>query len=92
MIEVSLALVGEPVALDALAGEYFQTQRVIRLVFAQAREDDPDVVQVSVRLWPGKWPSVHVWYSAAGIHDFEEVVETQESLTAWLEACLEYYI
>ena len=92
MIEASLALVGEPVALDALAGEYSQAQRVIRLVFALAQEDDPDVVRVSLRLWPRKWPSVEKWYRAGGIHDFEEVVDTQDTLTAWLEACLEYYL
>jgi hypothetical protein len=92
MIEASLALVGEPVVLDALAGEYSQVQRVIRLVFGQAQEDDPDIVQVSVRLWHRKWPSVEVWYRAGGIYDFEEVVDTQDSLTAWLEACLEYYL
>jgi hypothetical protein len=92
VIEASLALVGEPVVLDAVAGEQSLARRVLRLVFARAKEDDPDVVQVSVRLWPKKRPGVEVWYRARGIHDIEEVVDTQDSLTAWLEACLEYYL
>jgi cell wall assembly regulator SMI1 len=92
MVEASLALVGEPVVLDALAGEISQAKRVIRLVVAQAKADDPNIVQVSMRLWPKKRPSMETWYRAGGIHDFEEVVDTHESLTAWLEGCLEYYL
>jgi cell wall assembly regulator SMI1 len=92
MVEASLALVGEPVVLDALAGEVSVAKKVIRFVFAQAKEDDPDVAQVSMRLWPKKRPSVEIWYRAGGIHDFEEVVDTQESLAAWIDGCLEYYL
>jgi hypothetical protein len=43
-------VVGEPVVLDELAGEVSVAKRVIRLVFAQAKADDPDVARVSVRL------------------------------------------
>src|SRR5262245_48108509 len=89
MVEASLALVGEPVVLDELAGQFSVSKRVIRLVFAHAKEDDDDISQVSLRLWPKKHPSVEMWYRAGGMHDFEEVVDWQESLTAWLEGCLE---
>jgi cell wall assembly regulator SMI1 len=92
MVEASLGLVGEPVVLDALAGEVSVAKKVMRLVFAQAKEDDHDVAQVSLRLWPKKPPSVEVWYRAGGIHDFEEVVDWQERLSTWLESCLEYYL
>jgi hypothetical protein len=92
VVDASLALVGEPVVLDALAGELSMAKTVIRLVFARAKEDDPDVEQVTLRLWPRKPPSVEVWYRAGGIHDCEEVVDTGDSLTTWLEACLEYYL
>ena len=92
MVEASLALVGEPLVLDAVAGQHSQAHRVTRLVVFQAKEDDPDVVQVSVRLWPKKRPSVEIWYRAGGTHDVEEVLNTQGSLTAWLEDCLEYYL
>jgi hypothetical protein len=91
MVEASLALVGEPVVLDELAGEVSVSKKVIRLVFAQTREDDLDISQVSLRLWPKKQPSVEMWYRAGGIHDFEEVVDWQESLQTWLEGCLEEY-
>ena len=89
MVEASLALVGEPVVLDELAGQYSVAKKVTRLVFAQTKEDDPDISQVSLRLWPKKQPSVEMWYRAGGIHDFEEVVDWQESLPVWLEGCLE---
>lgn len=89
-VEASLTLVGEPVVLDALAGELSLAQRVIRVVFARAKDDDPDVEQVSLRLWPKRRPTVEVWYRAGGIHDFEEVVDGRESLTEWIEECLEY--
>jgi hypothetical protein len=92
MVEASLALVGEPVITDELAGEVSVAKTVIRLVFAQAKDDDPDISHVSVRLWPKKRPSVEVWYRAGGIHDYEEVVDWQESLTAWLEGRLDYYL
>ncbi len=92
VVEASLALVGEPVVLDELAGEVSVAKKVIRLVFAQAKEDDPDISQVSLRLWPKKRPSVEVWYRAGGIHFYEEVVDWQESLSAWLEGCLQYYL
>src|SRR5262249_34124213 len=72
-VEASLALVGEPVVLDELAGEVSVAKQVIRLVFARAKADDPDIAQVSLRIWPKKRPSVEVWYRAGGIHDFEEV-------------------
>jgi hypothetical protein len=91
MVEASLALVGEPVVLDALAAQFSRSKRVIRLVFAQAKEDDHDISQVGLRLWPKKQPSVEMWYRAGGIHDFEEVVDWQESLTAWLEGCVEQH-
>jgi len=92
VVEASLALVGEPVVLDELAGEIAVAKKVIRLVFAQAKEDDADISQISMRLWPKKRPSVEVWYRAGGVHDFEEVVDWQESLSTWLEGCLEYYV
>jgi hypothetical protein len=66
-------------------------KKVIRLVFARAKDADPDVEQVSLRLWPKKRPSVELWYRAGGIHDFEEVVDWEESLTVWMEGCLVYY-
>jgi cell wall assembly regulator SMI1 len=91
MVEASLGLVGEPVVLDALAGEVAVTKKVTRLVFAQARDDDPDVSQVSLRLWARKRPSVELWYREGGIHDFEEVVDWDENLATWLDECLEYY-
>jgi hypothetical protein len=91
MIEASLSLVGEPVVLDEVAGEVSVAKKVIRLVFAQAKDNDPDISLASVRLWPKKQHSMEVWYRAGGIHDFEEVVDWQEGLTAWLEGCLEYY-
>ena len=90
MVEASLALVGEPVILDNLAGETEIPKKVVRLLFALAKEDDPDVSQVSLRLRTKK-PCVEMWYREGGIHDWEEVVETDESLTEWLDDCLEYY-
>src|SRR5262249_44657382 len=48
MVEASLALVGAPVVLDELAGEVSVAKTVIRLVVARAKEDDPDIEQVSV--------------------------------------------
>jgi cell wall assembly regulator SMI1 len=93
MVAASLTLVGEPVVLDALAGEVSQPRRVARLVIALARDDNPDVAQVSLRLRPdGRPGSVEIWYRAGGIHDFEEVVNSGESLATWLEECLEYYL
>src|SRR5262249_34823920 len=41
MVEASLALVGEPVVLDELTGEVCLAKTVIRVVVAQARDDDP---------------------------------------------------
>lgn len=91
MVEASLALVGEPVVLDALAGEVAVTKKVTRLIFAHARDDDPDVSQVSLRVWARKRASVELWYREGGIHDIEEVVDWNEDLAAWIEECLEYY-
>lgn len=91
MVEASLALVGEPVVLDALAGEVAVTKKATRLIFAHARDDDPDVSQVSLRVWTRKRPSVELWYREGGIHDFEEVVDWDEDLATWIEECLEYY-
>lgn len=91
MVETSLELVGEPVVLDALAGEVAVAKKATRLVFARAREDDPDVSQVSLRVWARKRPSVELWYREGGIHDFEEVVDWNEDLATWIEECLEYY-
>jgi cell wall assembly regulator SMI1 len=90
MIEASLALVGETVVLDYLAGEVEKPKKVTRLLFARAQEDDPDVSQVSVRL-RAKKPSVELWYLEGGIHDWEEVVELGESVTEWIDGCLQYY-
>jgi hypothetical protein len=91
MVEASLALVGESVILDELAGEVSVAKTLIRLVVAQAKVDDPDISQVSMRLWSKKQPSMEVWYRAGGVHFYEEVVDWQESLSVWLEGCLEYY-
>jgi cell wall assembly regulator SMI1 len=91
MVKASLELVGEPVVLDALAGEVAVTNKVTRLIFAKAKANDPDVSQVSLNIWARKRPSVELWYREGGIHDFEEVVDWGEDLAAWTEECLEYY-
>ncbi|HET8846107.1 MAG TPA: SMI1/KNR4 family protein [Ktedonobacteraceae bacterium] len=92
MVEASLALVGEPIMMDGLLLQVAMPNKVIRLLFAQAREDDPDVKQVSVRLRSKlKPPLVELWFREGGIHDWEEVVETGDTLTEWIEGCLEYY-
>jgi hypothetical protein len=90
MVAESLALVGEPVVLDALAGQVTIPKKVVRLVFAPARPDDVDVVQCSIRL-RAKRPTVEVWFREGGIHGDEEVVDTNLSLAEWIEECLEYY-
>ncbi len=90
MVEASLALVGKVVVMDYLAGEIEKPKKVVRLLFARAQEDDPDISQVSLRL-RAKKSSVELWYLEGGIHDWEEVVEIGESLTEWIEGCLEYY-
>jgi hypothetical protein len=67
-------------------------EKALHVLFAQAKDDDPDVEQVSLRLRSKvKPPSVEIWFREGGIHDWEEVVETGESLTEWFEECLEYY-
>ena len=92
LVEASLALVGVPIPMDALALQVTAPQQVIRLLFARAKADNPDVEQVSLRLRSRlKPPSVEIWFREGGIHDWEEVVETSESLTEWLDECLEYY-
>jgi hypothetical protein len=91
MVDASLALVGIPIVLDVLSGQISRSNKVIRLLFAQAKADDPDIVQFSLRLWPKKQPSVEIWYREGGIHTFEEVVDGYESMAEWLEECLEYY-
>ena len=90
MVEASLALVGEPASAGCSAGQHSEARRVIRLVVLQTKEDDPNAVKVSVRLWPKRQPTVEIQYRAGGTHDVEEVLHTQGSLTAWLEDCLEY--
>ena len=90
MVEASLALVGKVVVMDYLAGEIEKPKKVVRLLVARAQEDNPDVSQVSLRL-RAKKPSVELWYLEGGVHDWEEVVEIGESLTEWIEGCLEYY-
>jgi hypothetical protein len=50
MIEASLALVGIPIIMGNLALEVAVPNQVIRLLFARAKEDNPDVEQVSLRL------------------------------------------
>jgi hypothetical protein len=91
LAEANLTLVGEPIILDVLAGDVSVAKSIIRVVFAVAKEDNLDASQVSLRLWPKKRPSVEIWYRAGGIHDFEEVVDSHDSLHVWLEACLDYY-
>jgi hypothetical protein len=92
MIDASLALVGEPILMDSLALQVSVPQKVLHLVFAQAKEDDPDVEQVSLRLRSKlKPPSVEIWFREGGIHHWADVVETGETLTEWLDECLEYY-
>ena len=90
MVEASLALVGKVVVMDYLAGEIEKPKKVVRLLVVRAQEDNPDVSRVSVRL-RAKKPSVELSYLEGGVHDWEEVVEIGESLTEWIEGCLEYY-
>ena len=90
LVEASLALVGEPVILDYVAVEVSIPKKVVRLLFARAQEDNPDVSQVTFRLHARK-PYMEIWYRKGGIHDWEEVVETWESLTEWIAECLDYY-
>ena len=92
LVEASLALVGVPIPMDALALQVTVPKKVIRLLFARAKADHPDVEQVSVRLRSKlKPPSVEIWFREGGIHDWEEVVETGNTVTEWLDECLEYY-
>lgn len=91
MVEASLALVGQVVVMDYLAGEVENPKKVTRLLFARSKEDDPDVSQVTLRL-RAKNPSVELWYLEGGIHDWEEVVEIGKSLSEWIEGCLAYYV
>ena len=48
---------------------------LIRLVVAQAKEDDSDISQVSMRLWPKKQPTMEAWYRAGAS------MSTRKSLT-----------
>ncbi|MGO8951447.1 MAG: SMI1/KNR4 family protein [Ktedonobacterales bacterium] len=91
MVDATLALVGTPIIFDVLSGEVSLSNKVVRLVFAHAKADDPDVAQITLRLWPKKKPSVELWYREGGLHTFEEVVDWQESVTEWIGECLEYY-
>ena len=90
MVEASLAMVGQVVVMDFLAGEIEKPKKVVRLLFARAKEDDPDISQVTLRLRARK-PYMETWYREGGVHDWEEVVETGESLTESIETYLEYY-
>jgi hypothetical protein len=92
MVEASLALVGVPILMDALALQVTVPKKVLHVLFARAREDNPDVEQVSLRLRSKlKPPSVELWFREGGIHDWEDVVETGDTLTEWFDACLDYY-
>ena len=78
--------------MDALALQVTVPKKALHVLFAQAQDDDPDVEQVSLRLRSKvKSPSVELWFREGGIHDWDEVVETGESLTEWFAECLEYY-
>jgi hypothetical protein len=92
LVEASLALVGAPIMMDALALQVTVPKKILHVLFAQAKDGDPDVEQVSLRLRSKvKSPSVEIWFREGGIHDWEEVVETGESLTEWFDECLEHY-
>jgi cell wall assembly regulator SMI1 len=91
MVQVSLALMGQPVVLDELAGAVSVLKQVTRFVFVRAKDEDPDVEQVSLRLRTKRRPSVELWYRAGWIHDFDEDVDREESVTEWIEGCLVYY-
>ncbi|HLV98899.1 MAG TPA: SMI1/KNR4 family protein [Ktedonobacterales bacterium] len=92
MVQASLALVGVPILMDSLALQVTVPKKVIHVIFAQAEEDNPDIEQVSLRLRSKiKPPSVEIWFREGGIHKWEDIVETGDTLTEWFEECLEYY-
>jgi cell wall assembly regulator SMI1 len=78
------------VVIDEMAGEFEEPDRVTRLIFAVTEEDNRDIQQVSLHLDEDD-ATVEIWFKEGGIHDFEEVVDTELSLGEWLEECLEYY-
>jgi cell wall assembly regulator SMI1 len=90
MVEASLALINTPVITYFLAGKVETQKSITRLLFASAKENNPDVSQVSLRLHT-KQPSVELWYREGGIHTWGEVVNTHWGLAEWLDICLEYY-
>ena len=90
MIEKSLAIIGTTVPTDFEAGEYTTLKKLKLLVFAIAKEEDEDVEQVSISIKRGK-TDISLWYKEGGIHDFEEVVSTSETLKEWLTVVVEEY-
>jgi hypothetical protein len=78
------------VVTDEMSGEFENPDTVVRLIFAVTKEENRDIQQVSLYLHEDG-ASVETWFKEGGIHDFDEVIDTELSLVDWLEECLEYY-
>lgn len=90
MVAASMDLVGETVAVDAEAGVSLTFTEPSRLVLFDARDGDDDVERVCVRARKTR-TRVELWFKQGGIHDFEELVDTELTLSDWFDEVLEYY-
>ena len=87
MIDDSLSLTGTRISTDYLAGESRKLKKFALLTLALTEHNNPDVERVSVSVSRGK-SSVFLWCLEGGIHDWEEVVDWDESLEEWLTSLI----
>ena len=90
MLEKSLKLVGEVLITDWEAGESKKINKLTIVIFAVAKDDNEDIQQIGFSVRKNK-TNITIWYKEGGIHTFEEVVETSETLEEWLNEMMEYY-
>ncbi len=90
MIKQSLALAGKRIFTDYEAGQSRKIKKGDMIVLALAEEDNCDVEKISISVTRGK-TNVAIWFKEDGIHDYEEVIDTSETLEEWLTSVLEYY-
>ena len=90
LIDDSRSLNGTYIVTDSEAGEGRKLGQFDLLTLTRTRPDVPDMSRVSVSV-SRKKARVHVWFVEGGVHDFEEVVDTEESLDQWLDDAISDY-
>ena len=96
MAEKTIAFYNTLFVTDELAGEFFywNNKKVTRLFFADYKKQHEDIYFEGL-LIRKKGNAIKeetfIYYKADGIHDYEEVVDTGETLAEWLEGKIDIY-